>query len=923
MMASLSVGSLGSSSPNNPYIRVIDEYVYNSYFNLTTKYDEKLHYHSLTVVAENLHEETPHNFTMILETTEIIKSIDLYHPSGHVENSSKNGKQYINAFLNGTNFTLELRFTGTTMNPDPMNLSIAPSDTNLFSTDTQNRLTFSVWLNVSRYLPSVWLRINPETYPSPNIQQFMVNTELTTGTNYTSGDSVNLELLDIPVGNHFIEFEISYEGFEGDFHVSISASDVNNFTIPTAFFLDGMETFPEKTLLFRYFTYRVEFLRGVIPWVYGYHEPECYSLDYLSSKDFMLTVDTNSREVIEYLVLDSEIEEVRVEEMDVYGNSNYEIILRLNSSSQVSLGLMVYEKTWFLGPNDMSLDDIPSHIREKYLKPSSSFDGEWIDVDNSLVQLWAKQIVGNETNPFFIARSLFQNLTETLEYAEEFKQFQRDREHASATLKSRKGVCRHFARAYAALAMVANLPVRTVRGTAFGLFNETYKKNHEWNEVYFPGYGWVALDVTWEDFGSLSNAHLAYTYWRYQQDTLEVSDGDDVRPLEFRDQTKQVLYRMITISEDRIGNLKSQKLSHEVEEKVKKSEELLNQASKQAEIGNVHDALLGISETNLIINSLEKMIQTSSPQHFDLYLLLVALSVIAALATAVLNYLSRPLLVRTIERHSDELKAIAENWLDEVPNIPDSRQPLTEKPDPIKIPSEDLLLFHDLKEHSPRELRVFETWNIFKQKLDEYNQKRFSICEKVIEHIKSETQIPVTSKSQDNGIFYPHFVEAVHMDANDLARGAKPYYTELIKEQKIEARADKFEFWPAGRLFARGSANMVERAKKFMVAFLNTLEEKSYTKTASDLMEDEKELKKLHEEVLRRIKNLIAIPVFPGKCKYIKRAVPGVYERIRNFFFPSGFNARTTKGFLKKCVRCSKEIPIASEQCSHCGTKQP
>jgi ssDNA-binding Zn-finger/Zn-ribbon topoisomerase 1 len=31
----------------------------------------------------------------------------------------------------------------------------------------------------------------------------------------------------------------------------------------------------------------------------------------------------------------------------------------------------------------------------------------------------------------------------------------------------------------------------------------------------------------------------------------------------------------------------------------------------------------------------------------------------------------------------------------------------------------------------------------------------------------------------------------------------------------------------------------------------------------------------------------------------------------------------TPKSFLKKCVECGKEIPIASETCSNCGAKQP
>jgi len=31
----------------------------------------------------------------------------------------------------------------------------------------------------------------------------------------------------------------------------------------------------------------------------------------------------------------------------------------------------------------------------------------------------------------------------------------------------------------------------------------------------------------------------------------------------------------------------------------------------------------------------------------------------------------------------------------------------------------------------------------------------------------------------------------------------------------------------------------------------------------------------------------------------------------------------TPTSFLKECVKCGKEIPIASEECPYCGTKQP
>ena len=33
--------------------------------------------------------------------------------------------------------------------------------------------------------------------------------------------------------------------------------------------------------------------------------------------------------------------------------------------------------------------------------------------------------------------------------------------------------------------------------------------------------------------------------------------------------------------------------------------------------------------------------------------------------------------------------------------------------------------------------------------------------------------------------------------------------------------------------------------------------------------------------------------------------------------------SRTPNTFLKRCVKCGKEIPIASEECPYCGSKQP
>lgn len=49
------------------------------------------------------------------------------------------------------------------------------------------------------------------------------------------------------------------------------------------------------------------------------------------------------------------------------------------------------------------------------------------------------------------------------------------------------------------------------------------------------------------------------------------------------------------------------------------------------------------------------------------------------------------------------------------------------------------------------------------------------------------------------------------------------------------------------------------------------------------------------------------------RCEKCKLVLFG-YEKTILGEFPS---------FLKKCVGCGREIPIASEECPYCGTKQP
>ena len=73
--------------------------------------------------------------------------------------------------------------------------------------------------------------------------------------------------------------------------------------------------------------------------------------------------------------------------------------------------------------------------------------------------------------------------------------------------------------------------------------------------------------------------------------------------------------------------------------------------------------------------------------------------------------------------------------------------------------------------------------------------------------------------------------------------------------------------------------------------------------------------------------------ILPGVSLAKKRDVLG--DRIIPFYCedcgyiefykspPARYTEETPEFFLKKCVECDEEIPVASEECQYCGTKQP
>lgn len=86
------------------------------------------------------------------------------------------------------------------------------------------------------------------------------------------------------------------------------------------------------------------------------------------------------------------------------------------------------------------------------------------------------------------------------------------------TLRTRRGHCGHQAELFCALALYLGIPVRGTHGfnlqpikgstpdSQVGPYRVGYQ--HTWNEVYFPGYGWVEIDVEEDDMFTIPATYV-------------------------------------------------------------------------------------------------------------------------------------------------------------------------------------------------------------------------------------------------------------------------------------------------------------------------------------------------------------------------------------------------------------------------------
>ncbi|HVP07648.1 MAG TPA: transglutaminase domain-containing protein [Candidatus Acidoferrum sp.] len=209
-------------------------------------------------------------------------------------------------------------------------------------------------------------------------------------------------------------------------------------------------------------------------------------------------------------------------------------------SSQSSVTMRVpaelYKVRYFVYPEKVGkLEDIPADIRSKYLVDDIKFS-----YNSPIIQKAVKEAVGDEKNPYWIARKVYNYCIEHLEY-----QLSGGWNTAPTVLERGNGSCSEYTFVYIAMCRAAGLPARYVGSVVHrgddACWDDVY---HRWVEVYLPKYGWIPVDPSGGDgpipqgraayFGQLDNRFVIttiggggseYMDWTYNGNEKWVSKG--------------------------------------------------------------------------------------------------------------------------------------------------------------------------------------------------------------------------------------------------------------------------------------------------------------------------------------------------------------------------------------------------------------
>ncbi len=149
------------------------------------------------------------------------------------------------------------------------------------------------------------------------------------------------------------------------------------------------------------------------------------------------------------------------------------------------------------------LTNLPSDV-QPYLKET-----EFVDFKDPAIVQKANELAAGEDDLFKVAYKTAVWVNTNITY--DLNTVTADAsQKASWVMKNRQGVCDELTNLYIAMLRSLGIPARFVTGISYTT-SELFTTNwgpHGWAEVYFPGYGWVPFDVTYNQLGFVDATHI-------------------------------------------------------------------------------------------------------------------------------------------------------------------------------------------------------------------------------------------------------------------------------------------------------------------------------------------------------------------------------------------------------------------------------
>jgi transglutaminase-like putative cysteine protease/streptogramin lyase len=182
-------------------------------------------------------------------------------------------------------------------------------------------------------------------------------------------------------------------------------------------------------------------------------------------------------------------------------------------SAQIVTDAKIHEVRFFIYPEEVgSFEDIPEKITSQYLENNEKYQ-----YDHPVMQQALKEAIGDEINPYWIFRKIFNYMIDNMYY-----EMTGGWNTAPTVLERGNGSCSEYTFAYIGLCRAAGLPARYVGSVVkrgdFASMDDVF---HRWVEVYLPNYGWVPIDPSGGDhawprdqanyIGHIANRYLITT----------------------------------------------------------------------------------------------------------------------------------------------------------------------------------------------------------------------------------------------------------------------------------------------------------------------------------------------------------------------------------------------------------------------------